>query len=141
MKGWCDRQERCHREVVSKLNSWGYFGNQAQAMLSELISDNYVSEERFARAYCSGKFRMKFWGKQKIKANLMSKGISNHCLHLGMSEIDEAEYQQVMEKLIAQKLAEYKGLNDFQRRGKVAAFLNRKGFENEAIWRILKKDS
>lgn len=134
MKAWCDRQERHHREVITKLSSWGYFGETAQEMLSDLISQNYVNEERFARAYCSGKFRIKNWGRQKIKANLKSMGISDYCIGKGMTEIDPEEYDRALLALIERKMKDYRTLNQFQQRGKVASFLQRRGFESDLVW-------
>jgi regulatory protein len=141
MKAWCDRQERHHKEVIKKLSSWGYYGDPAQEMLADLISQNYVNEERFARAYCSGKFRIKKWGRQKIKANLKGLGISDYCMKKGLSEIDPEEYAATIQQLIKRKTRDYKGLNDFQRKGKVAGFLQRKGYESDMVWDAIRSNT
>lgn len=134
MKAWCDRQERHHREVIEKLRSWGYYGDQADGMLADLISQNYVNEERFARAYCSGKFRIKGWGRIKIRQNLKALGISDYCIRKGLEEIDEQEYELKMQAWIDRKADDYRSLAPFSRNGKVAAFLQRKGYERELVW-------
>lgn len=139
MKAWCDRQERHHREVIEKLRSWGYHGDQAQGMLAELISLNYVSEERFARAYCSGKFRIKGWGRIKIRQNLKAIGVSDYCIRKGMEEIDEEEYLTKLNEWIERKSKDYRGGTVFHRNGKIADFIQRKGYEADLLWSLLRE--
>lgn len=51
-----------------------------ELLLSQLIEENYLNEERFAIAYAGGKFRINQWGKTKIKYNLTQKQVSNYCI-------------------------------------------------------------
>ena len=50
-KHYCAYQERCHSEVKEKLYSFGINKKAVDELLSELISDNYLNEERFYILY------------------------------------------------------------------------------------------
>jgi len=138
MKSWCDRQERCHKHVVDKLASWGYFGRPAQEITSELISANYINEERFARAFCSGRHRIKRWGRRLIIQHLKQLRISDPCIKLGLKEIDSIEYDKNLDNWIERKMKQYKSLKEFDRNGKVAEFVIRKGYESDIVWANIK---
>ena len=137
IKAWCDRQERCHQEVKQKLASWGVFGEDQDHILSELIENNYLNEERFAKAYVSGKFRIKGWGRKKILQGLKARNISDYCIKSGLIEIDEEEYVEFLNRLSEKKLAENSELSLFDNRGKTAQYLIRRGFEKDLVWKII----
>ena len=67
IKPYCAYQERCHREVKEKLYSYGLRKAEVEEILSFLIEENYLNEERFAVQFAGGKFRIKQWGKKKIQ--------------------------------------------------------------------------
>ena len=138
MKSWCDRQERCHKHVEDKLADWGYFGLPAQEIASELISANYVNEERFARAFSSGRHRIKRWGRRLIIQHLKQLRISEPCIQLGLKEIDLIEYDKNLDNWIDCKMNQHKGLKEFDRNGKVAQFVIRKGYESDTVWEKIK---
>jgi regulatory protein len=138
MRGWCDRQERCHKHVQDKLADWGYYGDSAQGIISELISNNYLNEERFARAFTSGRHRIKGWGRRLILQHLKSLRISAPCIKLGLSEIDPEEYDQNLDRWIERKMIQYQGMKPFEQNGKVAQFVIRKGYESDIVWEKIK---
>ena len=138
MKSWCDRQERCHKQVEDKLADWGYFGHPAQELASELISANYVNEERFANAFCAGRHRIKRWGRRLIIQHLKQQRISDPCIKLGLKEIDPIEYDKNLDNWIDCKMNQHKGLKEFARNGKVAQFVIRKGYESDIVWEKIK---
>lgn len=113
MKHYCSYQERSHAEVKEKLYSFGLWKKDAELILSELIEENYLNEERFARLFAGGKFRMKQWGRVKIKYELKQKQVSEYCIKKGLSEIDEEAYQKTLKKLADQKWATLKSKKIF----------------------------
>lgn len=137
MKAYCAYQERCHQEVKEKLFKLEVFGDAADEIIITLIQENFLNEERFAEAYCSGKFRIKKWGKNKIKQHLKQKGISDYCIKKGMKEIDEMEYLDTISYWIARLNDKYVGYSDFDKKGKIAQYLMGKGFESSLIWEQL----
>lgn len=137
IKNWCDRQERCHYEVKQKLASWGVYYDQADQILVQLIEENYLNELRFSKAFVSGKFRIKKWGRIKIKQALKFKQISNYCIQEGLKEIDSHEYNRTIQHLIERKKIDYSGLSNFDSNGKIAQFLLNKGYEKDLVWSLL----
>src|SRR5215467_3120575 len=105
-KHYCAYQERSHFEAKEKLYSFGLHKQEVELVLSQLIEENYLNEERFAIRFASGKFRMKHWGRIKIKYELKQKQVSEYCIKAALKEIDEEEYRSTLIKLAAQKWSE-----------------------------------
>lgn len=134
IKQYCAYQERCHAEVRDKLYSFGLRKTEVEEIISELITENYLNEERFAIHFAGGKFRMKQWGKIKIKQALKAKQVSDYCIRKALKEIDSKEYQKTFQKLAEQKLKTLKSeRNIFIKKRKMQDFLLQKGFEMEMI--------
>jgi regulatory protein len=134
LKQYCAYQERCHSEVKEKLYSYGVYGDDADSIVSQLIEENYLNEERFALHFAGGKFKMKQWGKMKIKYSLKQKQVSNYCIKKALNSIDDVEYEAVLEKLTAQKLKLLKSeKNIFIKKRKLQDFLLQRGFENDLV--------
>jgi regulatory protein len=136
---YCAYQERCHAEVEERLAEWGVYGHEAASIIARLIQDGYINEERFAKAYAGGKFRVKQWGRVKIKLGLKTKKVSEYCIRQAMKEIDEDQYLETLEELAMAKLAVTKGGSKPARHKKVALYLQAKGYEVDLIWAIIKK--
>ena len=102
IKSYCALQDRCQWDVLQKLNEWGLQQATKDHILELLITDKFVDEERFSVSFCRGKFRIKNWGKRKITNELKRKQISTICINIGLKEIDDNEYNQVLEKLFYQ---------------------------------------
>jgi regulatory protein len=134
IKQYCAYQERCHAEVRDKLYSFGLNKIEVEEIISGLITENYLNEERFAIHYAGGKFRMKQWGKNKIKQSLKFKQVSDYCIRKALKEIDSKEYEKTFQKLAEQKLKTLKSeKNIFVKKRKLQDFLIQKGYENEKI--------
>ena len=101
---YCRYQERCHQEVRNKLYELGCTTHEVEQQLTRLIEANALNEERFARAFAGGKFRMKQWGREKIKQQLKLRKISDYCIRKAMTEIDENEYEKTLRKLAYKKV-------------------------------------
>lgn len=139
IKQYCAYQERCHMEVREKLYSFGLHKNEVDEIISTLITENYLNEERFAIHFAGGKFRMKQWGKIKIKQALKQKQVSEYCIRKALKEIDNNEYRQTFFKLAEQKLKTLKQeKNIFIKKRKLQDFLMQKGYEREMITDAIK---
>ena len=135
---FCAYQERCHQEVMEKLQKLGADYEDSQRLVAELISDNFLNEERFAEAFVSGKYRIKKWGRIKIKQHLKQKRISDYSIKKGLAIIEEDEYQQNLESLAERKYRESKG-NKWEKMTKTKRFLYNRGFESDLIMEFLNK--
>src|SRR5688572_6103459 len=137
---YCAYQERAHSEVKDKLYSFGLFKDDVDEILSHLITEGYLNEERFAKAFAGGKFRMKKWGKIKIVHELEAKGLTPNCIKSGLREIPEDDYVKALRDLLQKKSRLVKEDDIFVRRDHLARFAIQKGFEPELVWKILKED-
>lgn len=141
LQRYCAYQDRCHQEVRTKLLELGVYGDVLEEIIAELIGDNFLNEERFARSYARGKFRIRKWGKQKIKQELQVRRVSKYCIRKGLEEIEDQEYEQTLEQLIVKKWKTLKEKNLFQKKAKIAKYLLQKGYEGDLIWAFLKKEN
>ena len=139
-KYYCAYQERSHAEVKKKLYGFGLYKNEVEILLSQLIEENYLNEERFAIAFAGGKFRIKQWGKTKIKYELKLRQIGDYNIKKALSQIEEEDYLKTLQKLAAEKLATLKSeKNIFIRKSKLQNYLVGKGYEFNLIGEILNK--
>jgi regulatory protein len=141
LQKYCAYQDRCHQEVRSKLIKLGIFGDALEEIVSELISDGFLNESRFARAFARGKFRQKHWGRQRILMELKKRKVSDYCIREGLQEINEEEYAATLKEVIDKKNNLLKEKDPFKRRNKLAQFAIRRGFEPELVWEYLKVES
>ena len=135
---YCSYQERCHSEVRNKLYEYGLYRSDIDNIISFLITEGFLNEERFAKAYAGGKFRMKQWGKIKIQLELEFKGLTKNCIKIGMKEIDNADYAKTLEALILKKQSLLDEANAFVLRDKIAQYVIQKGYEPELVWSTIK---
>ncbi|MGZ8550812.1 MAG: regulatory protein RecX [Chitinophagaceae bacterium] len=133
LKHYCAYQERCHSEVKEKLYNLGVRKNDHDEIIAALIEKDYLNEERFAIAFAGGKFRMKKWGRVKIKYELKQKQVSEYSIKKALRQIKDEEYLAVLKKLVDEK---YSLLNDEQyliRKKKTMDYLAQRGFESELV--------
>lgn len=138
IRRYCAYQERSHSEVRNKLFSFGLYGDQVDQILTNLLGEGFLNEERFSKAFAGGKFRMKKWGRIKITNALEQKGVTRNCIASGLKEIDDEHYRKTLEDLLEKKYGMLAGQNEFVRKEKAAEFAIRKGFEPDLVWQILK---
>ena len=129
LKHYCAYQERCHSEVKEKLYSLGVWKKDHDGIISTLIEENYLNEERFAIAYAGGKWRMKHWGRVRIRYELKQKQISEYCIKKALKQIDEEEYLRVLNETAAAKYASLKNDQYLVRKKKTMDYLVNRGFE------------
>lgn len=135
---FCTYQERYQEEVKNKLFGYGLYTDQVNDLLSYLITENFINEERFSKAYAGGKFRIKHWGRIKIKRELQKRKISEYCIRKGMDEIDDDDYIESAKKLIFKKNENLAGKVDtFQLKNRIATFAISKGYEPAMIWDLI----
>ncbi|HRX00761.1 MAG TPA: RecX family transcriptional regulator [Cyclobacteriaceae bacterium] len=136
---YCAYQERSHKEVRNKLYGYGLWRNQVEDLVTRLITEGYLNEERFAKSFAGGKFRMKKWGKVKITRELEAHGLTPRCIRQGLNEIDQSDYQRTLETLITKKWDATEESNAFKKKDKVARYAIMKGYEPDLVWGILRE--
>lgn len=136
---YCAYQERSQQEVRDKLYSYGLHKDDVEEIIGELITENFINEERFALAYAGGKFRMKKWGKRKILEGLKFHRISDYCIKKAMASIDDQEYIDTAKSLLVKKFKSSMQSQDYSQNQKMVRFMLQKGYEQPLIWEILKE--
>ena len=136
---YCAFQERCHKEVRYKLIEHAIYGDLLEEIISDLISNNFLDEERFARTFARGKFRMKQWGRNKIKQELKLRDVSVYSIKAAMTEIDGDEYLSVLSNLIAKKERTTTFKNQFDKKKKLTDYALSKGYEYDLIAEMIGK--
>ncbi len=138
IKNYCAVQDRCQWDVRKKLAEWGLMETTKDLLMIELINEQFINEERYARSFCRGKFKIKKWGRRKIEFELKKKNISAVCIQKGMDAIDEKEYLSALEIQAEKKNRLIKDKNHFSRKSKLAKYLIDKGYENDLVWQKIK---
>ena len=137
LKHYCAYQERCHSEVKEKLYSLGVWKKDHDEITAKLIEENYLNEERFAIAFAGGKFRIKQWGRVKIKYALKQKQVSDYSIKKALRQINEEDYGTVLGTLAKEKYATLKNEQYLLRKKKTMDYLVQKGFESELIKTVI----
>jgi regulatory protein len=136
---YCKYQERCHSEVRNKLYELGCTTTDVEQHLTKLIEIDALNEERFAKAFAGGKFRMKQWGREKIKQQLKLRKISDYCIRKAMTEIDPDTYERTMRKLAEKKVHENRSDRSvLSRKSKLYRYMVQKGYERDLVMDLVK---
>ncbi len=135
---YCAYQERCQQEMRNKLYEWGLYSNDVENIIANLITENFLNEERFAKLFAGGKFRIKKWGRIKIKIELKKRKISEYCIKSAMKEIDEQQYYETLKSIISKKLKELPKGKEYQKNYKTAQYAISRGYESDMVWEIIK---
>ncbi len=133
LRHYCAYQERSHYEVQQKLFELGIRKPEQDEIISSLIEDDYLNEERFAIQFAGGKFRMNDWGRKKIRFALKEKRVSDYNINKALHSIDEEEYEKTVQSLAEKKYAALKDEPYLERKKKTTAYQLQKGYELEII--------
>ena len=139
LKNWCAYQERSQFDVRKKLTSFKVDEDAREEIIAKLIEENFLNEERFALAFAGGKFRIKHWGKQKIKLELKKHRVSDYCINKALASLGEENYEVEMKKLIEKKIALSKYTDRRKLYYSVMNYLVSKGYESDKVSKELNK--
>ena len=139
LESYCAYQERCHREVETKLRSMTNDEDEIGEVIVHLLQNKYLNEERFARAFARGKNRIKHWGKSRITMELKQRKISETIIKLALTELDQDEYDSAFEALAERHWESIRETNIYKKRKKFCDFLLRKGYDSGKVYEIMKE--
>lgn len=139
LRQYCAYQDRSHAEAKQKLWDLGVSSKEHDEIIATLIEEDYLNEERFAKAFAGGKFRMKEWGRKKIYYALKEKKVSEYNIKIAMREIGEEDYEKTLLQLAEKKYELLKGEQYLVRKKKTMDYLMQKGFEPPMISHILER--
>ncbi|WP_430411438.1 regulatory protein RecX [Kordia sp.] len=134
LQQYCAYQDRCHKEVVDKLKQMHMIPKAIDLIVSELIQDNFLNEERFSKSFARGKFRIKKWGRLRIVRELKLRHISKYNIDSALKEIDETDYLNTLDELARKRANAVKETNSFKRKKKIADYLFYRGWESHLVY-------
>ncbi|WP_179352336.1 regulatory protein RecX [Winogradskyella vidalii] len=137
LEHYCAYQERCHKEVRQKLRDMRMIPEAIDAIMVHLIQHNFLNEERFAKAFVRGKFRIKKWGKNRLLRELKFRDISKYSIDSAMKEIDLDDYYNTLDDLVQKRIAQVKEPNVYKKKKKVADYLLYRGWESGLVYERL----
>lgn len=137
LENYCAYQERCHKEVREKLKDMKMIPEAIDKIIVHLINHNFLNEERFAKAFVRGKFRIKKWGKNRLVRELKFKDISKYAIDVALKEIDEVDYFETLDELTQKRIAQVKEKNSYKKKKKVADYLLYRGWESHLVYQKL----
>lgn len=140
-ESWCAYQERSQQEVRDKLYEYGLHQNDVENLISELITTNFLNEERFAMAYVSGKVNIKKWGRIKIKQGLKIKKVPDKLIQKALNSIDDDKYLSNLLATAEKKIKVLTEKEPIKRKFKLITYLQTKGFEKDLIFDVLKANN
>ena len=139
LEGYCAYQDRCHKEVVTKLKQMRMIPEAIDQIIVHLIHENFLNEERFAQSFARGKFSMKKWGRNRIVSELKQRNISKYNITTALKEIDEEAYIKTLDSLALKRLEQITEQNPLKRKKKLADYLLYRGWESHLVYEKLKE--
>ena len=137
LEQYCVYQDRCHKELEQKMRDYELIPEAKEMILLSLMQDNFLNEERFAKSFARGKFRIKSWGKQRITRELKFRDISAYNIKTALKEIDEQAYLNTIYSITEKRSTSISETNNYKKKKKLIDFLMRKGFENKLIFKTV----
>lgn len=134
LENYCAYQERCHKEVIDKLKQMRMIPEAIDIILVHLITHNFLNEERFAKAFAGGKFRIKKWGKNRIVRELKFRQISKYSIDSALKEIDPNDYVETLDALVKKRISQVNESNIYKKKKKVADYLFYRGWESHLVY-------
>ncbi|WP_053992661.1 regulatory protein RecX [Mangrovimonas sp. TPBH4] len=134
LEHYCAYQERCHKEVVQKLRTMHMIPEAIDHIVVHLLEHRFLNEERFAKSFVRGKFRIKKWGRNRLKNELKFKEISAYNINSALKEIDEQDYMEVFHSLAEKQCGTIKETNTFKKKKKLADYLLYRGWESHLVY-------
>lgn len=139
-EAYCSAMERCPSDVEKKLIGWGASPEITAEIMAHLFKERYLDTIRFCCAYVRDKYRFNQWGRIKISQALRIKGLTADEIQTGMDEIDDDEYNEILQSLLKQKLKSIKAASDYDRNAKLIRFAAGRGFTMQEIMKYVKSD-
>lgn len=134
LEHYCSYQERCHKEVIQKLQKMNMIPQAIDVIVVHLLQHNFLNEERFANTFVRGKFRIKKWGKYRISRELKQRDISKTLIKSALNQISDHDYLAVFHELAEKKAHTFKETNSQKKKKKLADYLLYRGWESHLVY-------
>lgn len=129
----CAQAEHCEYEMQEKMRRWEIADDAQARVMQRLITERYVDDERFARAFANDKVKYNKWGRRKVEQAMWLKHIAEDIRQRVLDSIDDEEYIAILRPLLQQKRRSVKAHNDYELRQKLIKFAIGRGFTMDII--------
>ena len=140
IENFCLYQERCKKEVITKLKSLGVEKKMIEKIVLNLLNQDLLNEIRYSKNYSRGKFRIKKWGRLKIYQELKKRNISEFNIKIGLKEIEE-NYVSTCEELVKKIWDSNESISLIEKKKKIWDYLRYRGWEKALIFDQIEKQS
>lgn len=134
LEHYCAYQERCHKEVYQKLKGMNMIPEAIDSIVVHLIEHKFLNEERFAKAYVRGKFRIKKWGKRRLTLELKKRDITIVNINQALKEIPDQDYVEVFTILAEKRASSLNEVNSLKKKKKLIDYLLYRGWESHLVY-------
>ncbi|MBR0295775.1 MAG: RecX family transcriptional regulator [Paludibacteraceae bacterium] len=132
LEAYCAAAEHCESDARMRLRHWNCDSQTEDSIIDQLIEQNYISDERYAKAFVHDKLLYQGWGRVKIAYMLRAKKIAPQIIQSALETIDETEYFRILSHLISQRVKSKKELTR-EELASLYRFLTQRGFTMEEI--------
>ena len=139
LKNYCAIQERCSKDILTKMKSWRITNKNQNKILNILIQEDFINDKRYSKSFCRGKFRIKKWGKLKIMNELKRKNINPTTIMSSLNEINDIDYIKELDTQFNKKKQSINSLKFYDKKKKIAIYLIGKGYESHLVWEKLRE--
>jgi len=140
LAAFCAQAEHCQQEMRDKMKRWEMTPEAQERVIARLVSERYLDEERYARAFVKDKIRYNKWGRRKVQQGLWMKHIDDDIQQRVLDEVGDEEYLAVLKPLLAQKRKNIIAKNDYELNKKLIRFALGRGFTYDIICQCLDVD-
>ena len=132
---YCDYQDRCKKEIFTKLDSFELSESDKSFIVEFLQDEGYINDERYCRSYVKSKLNLKKWGVNKIKLSLIAKGVDRDIIDEVISEIDQDSYKEELVNLL--KNRKINESDPYKRKAKLIRYAVGKGYSYSLVMEIV----
>jgi len=136
----CAQAEHCQQEMRDKMRRWELDETVQNRIITRLVKERYIDDERYARAFVKDKIRYNKWGRRKVQQALWLKHIDSDIQQRVLDDIDEKEFLDVLRPLLKQKRKSIKAASDYELNQKLVRFALGRGFGFNIIRQCLNVD-
>ncbi len=133
---WLAQRDLTQSEIRSRLHRKGYDAEVIEAVVAQLLTQNYISDDRVARQVVDTALSRARHGPLAIRHKLHSRGIERETLEAAWDELT----QSTDWVKIAEGIKERYDMTDTKERARCARYLTRQGFPSTVIARVLQWD-
>ena len=130
------RRQHSTSELRIKLKQKGYETELINQVLDDLKQKNYLDDTKFAEMFVEEKIKLKLWGEQKLRSELIKRGIKSEIIsdviRNKVSDQDKLSYAMILASKKYETLRNRNVDKDVIKR-KLITFLNSCGYNYDVI--------